>query len=59
MSNNHPDQSQLHLKQMSVADLETLLTPPGTSKVKLFPGNTDCSLSKHNIILWLHKGINS
>ncbi|XP_044165489.1 uncharacterized protein LOC114965455 [Acropora millepora] len=51
MSNNHPDQSQLHLKQMSVADLETLLTPSGASKVKLFPGNSDCNLSKYNQML--------
>ena len=51
MSNNHADRTQLHLTQMSVADLENLLTPSGQPKVKLFPGNTDCGLAKYNIIL--------
>ena len=51
MSNNHPDESQLHIKQMSVADLETLLTPTGALKVNLFPGNSDCRLSKYNHML--------
>ena len=51
MSNNHPDQSKLHLTQMSVADLETLLTPPRASRVNLFPGNNNCRLSTYNINL--------
>ncbi|XP_068696617.1 uncharacterized protein [Montipora foliosa] len=51
MSNNHPDQTQLHLTQMSVADLEALLTPSGQSGVKLFPGKSDCGLSTYNIKL--------
>ena len=51
MSNNHPDESQLHIKQMSVADLETLLTPTAASIVILFPGNSDCRLSKYNHML--------
>ncbi|XP_067048384.1 uncharacterized protein [Acropora muricata] len=51
MSNNHPDEKQLHIKQMSVADLETLLTPTAALKVNLFPGNSDCRLSKYNHML--------
>lgn len=51
MSNNHANKNNLHLTQMSVADLETLLTAPGQSKVNLFPGNSDCRLSKYNIKL--------
>ena len=51
MSNNHPHQSQLHLTQMSVKELEELLTPSGSSDVNLFPGNSDCSSDEYNIKL--------
>ena len=52
MSNNHADKNNLHLTQMSVADLEKLLSAPGQPKaVKLFPGNSDCRLAKYNIKL--------
>ena len=53
MSNNHADKTKLHLTQMSVTDLENLLSAPGqTNAVKLFPGNSDCRLAKYNIKLW-------
>ena len=52
MSNNHAVKNNLHLTQMSVADLEKLLSAPGQPKaVKLFPGNSDCRLAKYNIKL--------
>ena len=51
MSNNHADKNNLHLTQMSVADLEKLLSPPGKPQVKLFPGNSDCGLATNNKML--------
>ena len=52
MSNNHADKNNLHLTQMSVADLEKLLSAPGQpNAVKLFPGNSDCGSATYNIKL--------
>ena len=51
MSNNHADRTKLHLTQMSVADLEKLLSARGQPRVNLFPGNSDCRSASYNIML--------
>jgi len=52
MSNNQDDASRLHQTEMSVADLEALLTPPGSpARVNLFPGDANCRNAQNNIIL--------
>lgn len=42
MSNNQKDSNLLHQTEMSIAALEMLLTAPGTQRVNLFPGNSEC-----------------
>ena len=42
MSNNQDNPALLHQTEMSVAELEDLLTEPGTPKVNLFPGSQQC-----------------
>ena len=49
MSNNHFNQALLLQTEMTVGDLEVLLTAPNTPKVNLFPGNPNCRDPRNNI----------
>lgn len=49
MSNNQRDRSLLHQTEMSVTDLEALLTKPASPGVNLFPGDANCR--NKNVIL--------
>ncbi|XP_068691960.1 uncharacterized protein [Montipora foliosa] len=51
MSNNQKDKALLYQTEMSVADLEVLLTAKGSLGVKLFPGAAKCGYTASNIIL--------
>ncbi|XP_068691954.1 uncharacterized protein [Montipora foliosa] len=51
MSNNQKDKSLLYQTEMSVADLEVLLTAKGSLGVKLFPGAAKCGDTSSKIIL--------
>ena len=51
MSNNLPNRGQLHQTEMSVSDLERLLSAPGLAQVHLFPGNGNCRSAQNNIVL--------
>jgi len=42
MSNNHSNLKFLYQTEMSVTDLEALLTAPGSPRVNLFPGDANC-----------------
>ena len=49
MSNNQNNPNLLHQTEMSVAQLEELLTAPGTRRVNLFPGNSACRSDTNTI----------
>ena len=51
MSNNQRVSNLLHQTEMSIADLEILLTAPGTHRVNLFPGNAECRYTANDITL--------
>lgn len=51
MTNNQHNRALLHQTQMSVADLEDLLTAPGTLRVNLFPGYAACNDPGNNVII--------
>ena len=49
MTNNQDNSANLHQTQMSVAELEDLLTAPNSPTVNLFPGNAACRSTNVNI----------
>jgi len=51
MTNNLDTGPDLHQTEMSVADLEVLLTAPGTRRVSLFPGYAACHYPGNNVII--------
>ena len=51
MSNNQRVSNLLHQTEMSISDLEILLTAPGTHRVNLFPGNPQCRDTAKGITL--------
>ena len=51
MSNNKDDGTLLHQTEMSVSQLERLLSPSLSKKVNLFPGNKKCRRTENNIKL--------
>ena len=51
MSNNQRNRGLLHQMEMSVTDLEALLTAPGSPGVNLFPGDANCRNAANKVIL--------